>query len=301
MAAGRTSTAGRSHDSALQATERTPSFVTWFKADDKFHGHRKTRKALRHPEKRRDAAAVGLWTLAGTWSADNLTDGFVPSDELFRWDDDAEGLADRLVEAELWTRAEVHGEPGFQFVNWEEWQPTKATVEGKREQARERMKAVRDNKPKRSKPVRANRPRSAREVRSTPSRPVPSLAAAAAAASSDGDPKPTVADDLPAAVEILRSALEARKLVVRWDRLTVEELTEIEALVATHGDAPLVRSALQEYQPNQPLVFAAGYLGGWRQIRKPGELAAVDPCTQPGHAGTVRHCTQCASEQKAAN
>ena len=83
--------------------------MTWFKVDDKFHDHRKVRIAGRGVAKRRDAAALGLWVLAGSWSADNDTYGFVPSDMLFRWDDDGEELAKVLVGAQLWFEAERDG------------------------------------------------------------------------------------------------------------------------------------------------------------------------------------------------
>jgi hypothetical protein len=44
--------------------------LTWFKIDDSFYDHPKVFDA---PD-----CAVALWTRAGTWSARNLTDGFVP-------------------------------------------------------------------------------------------------------------------------------------------------------------------------------------------------------------------------------
>lgn len=121
--------------------------MVWFKVDDKHHDHKKTRRALRGvPGKRRDAGAMGLWELAGSWSADNLTDGFVPTDELFRWDDNWEALTARLVDAGFWEPADHDGEPGYQFVNWDEHQPMKVDVEAKRQAARERM-ANRRRKP----------------------------------------------------------------------------------------------------------------------------------------------------------
>lgn len=143
--------------------------MPWFKIDDKHHDHTKTRKALRGVKgKRRDAGAMGLWELAGSWSADNLMDGFVPTDELFRWDDDWASLADRLVAAGYWESAERDGEEGFQFINWDEHQPTKADVESKREAARERMRNIRSG----ASNVRANKERTSGEVRDP--RPVPS-------------------------------------------------------------------------------------------------------------------------------
>lgn len=100
--------------------------MPWVKLDDKCHGHRKTKEALRDPagEKRRDVAAMGLWAMAASWCGDNpKRDGFIPADELDRWDDDWEPLADRLVAADYWTRETVKGEDGFQFVNWREFNP----------------------------------------------------------------------------------------------------------------------------------------------------------------------------------
>lgn len=99
----------------------------WFKVDDKFHVNRKTRRLLRlNPAKRRDSHAAGLWLLAGCWCMNaEAADGFVPADELDQFDDDWERLADQLCEPEvgLWERAEHKGEKGYQFHDWETWQP----------------------------------------------------------------------------------------------------------------------------------------------------------------------------------
>ncbi len=144
--------------------------MPWFKVDDKHHDHRKTRRALRGVRgKRRDAGAMGLWELAGSWCADNLMDGFVPADELHRWDDDWEALAARLVDADYWVTDEHDGEAGYRFLNWEEHQPMKADVEAKREAAKERMARIRATPRSGSGEVRANETRSSRR----PSRPVP--------------------------------------------------------------------------------------------------------------------------------
>lgn len=148
--------------------------IPWLKVDDKHHDHRKTRRALRGVSgKRRDASAIGLWVLAGAWVADNLMDGFVPTDELDRWDDDAQRLAQRLVDADFWEPAEREGEPGFHFINWEEHQPMKADVEAKRQAAKERMARIRSTPRGSSDEVRANKEGSSRRpTRPDPSRPV---------------------------------------------------------------------------------------------------------------------------------
>lgn len=138
--------------------------MPWFKVDDSFESHPKV-KAI--PRARR-VKAIGLWTLAGSWSARQLTDGFVPSymlDELAA----TKTEANTLVEVGLWSP--VDG--GYLFKDWHDWQPTKAKVEAEREAAKERMRVARERKKgTRSGDVRANTsatpPNGSGEVRSTP-------------------------------------------------------------------------------------------------------------------------------------
>lgn len=94
----------------------------WMKVDDRLHNHRKTRAVTRsHDSKRRDAAPMGLWVLAGSWSAQNGTDGWVPEEELDRWDDDWPSLVPRLVKAGYWWPHERDNEPGFGFTDWHDY------------------------------------------------------------------------------------------------------------------------------------------------------------------------------------
>ena len=96
----------------------------WFKVDDGLPFHRKIRAVLKgHTKKRRDAATMGVWVLAGAWAGKHKTDGWVPEEELDRWDDDWESIAERLVASNLWHPAERDGEPGYQFHEWFEHQP----------------------------------------------------------------------------------------------------------------------------------------------------------------------------------
>ena len=94
----------------------------WMKIDDGLHAHRKTRAVTKsHPDKRRDAAPMGLWVLAGSWAALHRTDGWVPADELDRWDEDYEALVVRLVDAGYWWPADRDGEPGYGFTDWHDY------------------------------------------------------------------------------------------------------------------------------------------------------------------------------------
>jgi hypothetical protein len=88
----------------------------WFKVDDKLHDHRKARAA--------GAVAMGVWVLAGSWSADNLTDGFIPATILPRWGRPRD--ATRLVDVGLWHADEQDGEKGWRFHEWLERQPSRA-------------------------------------------------------------------------------------------------------------------------------------------------------------------------------
>lgn len=148
--------------------------MPWFKVDDGFHAHRKVIRA--------GVPALGLWVVAGSWCADQLTDGFVPDYVAQRLDPDFAEHAAALVAAKLWIPGEKDGEAGWYFHQWSEEgrQPSAESVNAKREDARERMAKLRaeraeaaKNKASRSQNVRANGSGTSREVASTPTRPDP--------------------------------------------------------------------------------------------------------------------------------
>jgi hypothetical protein len=120
--------------------------MAWFKVDD---GFTNSKPVLRIPRRYR-LQAVGLWTMAGTWSAKEETDGFIPEyvlEELCG----TSGIAGQLVQAGLWEI--VNGSssnpvgivsasskdphlPGWVYRNWSKYQPTKAELEENREKER---------------------------------------------------------------------------------------------------------------------------------------------------------------------
>ncbi len=228
--------------------------------------------------------------------------GFIPEAMLLRLTRkttmiQAKKVAGILVKSGLWERVRN----GYQIVNFEAINSELEKLVAKKKRDRERKAA------ERAASRAASEDMSTDESSDSPAPcPEDSLLdhksksqkknAAAATRVARGDERPP-SDDLPPAVAILRSALDARKLSVRWDRLTADELDEIEHLIDTHGDSALVKSALAAYQPNQPPVYAKAWLGGWRALRAPGQLELVENCTEPGHSGTEKHCTQCASER----
>lgn len=112
--------------------------MAWFKVDDRLAS---SRKVLRMPRHRR-ASAIGLWTLAGSWSSHDLTDGFIPAFMVEEFGADEE-LAEELVKADMWEHHTEGDEVGYLFVKWGEYQPTEADVEAKREYERERKRQQR--------------------------------------------------------------------------------------------------------------------------------------------------------------
>lgn len=108
--------------------------MAWFKVDDGLHA---SRKLLSIPKRTR-FAAVGLWTIAGSWSADQLTDGTIP-DYMLDVFGAPPSAPQALVDAGLWEREQG----SYVFRNWHEYQPSKQDVDAERAASRERMRELR--------------------------------------------------------------------------------------------------------------------------------------------------------------
>lgn len=104
----------------------------WFKVDDQLAMHFKTIQAGNR--------AIGVWVRAGAWAAGNLTDGFVPASLMPALGADLADI-EALVDAGFWR--EVDG--GWQFHDWDDFQPTSGAVRAKREADRERKRRQRRN------------------------------------------------------------------------------------------------------------------------------------------------------------
>lgn len=93
--------------------------MPWFRVDDQLPNLVTTTRIPRTHRR----AAVGLWVLAGAWSAGQLTDGHIPEymlEELSGTPEDA----DWLVRAGFWALAE----DGWRFIDWAPDQPLRAAV-----------------------------------------------------------------------------------------------------------------------------------------------------------------------------
>lgn len=105
--------------------------MVWFLVDDNLAFHRKAIEA--------GNAAMGLWARAGSWSAGNGTDGYVPSN--VARDIGNQYQIVKLLNAGLWSR--VTG--GYQFHDWNHWQPDAELVKQRREAARLRKQKQRSH------------------------------------------------------------------------------------------------------------------------------------------------------------
>lgn len=105
--------------------------MPWFKVDDNLAFHHKAVAA--------GNAAIGLWVRAGSFCSQQLTDGFVPDHMIASLG--TVGQAERLVDVRLWHRVEG----GYAFHEWSNdgRQPTRQSVEQRREEDRKRKAVAR--------------------------------------------------------------------------------------------------------------------------------------------------------------
>jgi len=104
--------------------------MPWFRVDDGFHNHPKVLKA--------GTAAVGLYVRCGSYSAQQLTDGFVPSEVAAQYG--SPEWARRLVDVGLW----VTVDGGYRMPDFLEYNPSRAKVLAEREQKAKRQQRWRE-------------------------------------------------------------------------------------------------------------------------------------------------------------
>lgn len=107
--------------------------MTWFRVDDGFWCHPKVLGCSHR--------ALALWVKAGSWSAQQLTDGRVPETALQMLNATRRDAAE-LVAARLW----VPDGDGWVFHQWVERQPARKDVEARRTATAERVKKYRERK-----------------------------------------------------------------------------------------------------------------------------------------------------------
>lgn len=110
----------------------------WFKVDDSFFSNPKT--AMLSDE------ATALWLRSGSWSAQQLTDGFIPARmvPMFRGSDDS---VRELCDVGLWERDDERD--GYWFHDWSDYQPDGEEVDALRRKRSEAGKRGADRRWKR--------------------------------------------------------------------------------------------------------------------------------------------------------
>ena len=93
----------------------------WFKVDDSFFSNPKTAML--------SDGATALWLRSGSWSAQQLTDGFIPARmvPMFRGSDDS---VRELCDVGLWERDDERD--GYRFHDWSDYQPDGEEVDALR-------------------------------------------------------------------------------------------------------------------------------------------------------------------------
>lgn len=110
----------------------------WFKVDDSFFSNPKTAML--------SDGATALWLRSGSWSAQQLTDGFIPSRmvPMFRGSDDS---VRELCDVGLWERDDERD--GYRFHDWSDYQPDGEEVDALRRKRSEAGKRGADRRWKR--------------------------------------------------------------------------------------------------------------------------------------------------------
>jgi hypothetical protein len=94
--------------------------MPWFRLEESFHSHPKVVAA--------GNAAAGLWVRCGTYSAQYLTDGYIPDDVIARYREARSREVERLLAARLW----VQTDGGVLMPDYLEYNPSAADVKLKR-------------------------------------------------------------------------------------------------------------------------------------------------------------------------
>jgi hypothetical protein len=244
--------------------------MPWARVDDGFWSHPKAIVA--------GAEAIGVWARALSWSAQQLTDGWIPDEMIPLLAHDAPGAPDRLSTAGLWEISEG----GFRIHDYLDYNPSRSEVLAKREAERER-KARQRGGPSPSRPGGTSSGRDPDVIDPVPNPTQP-------------NPDPTLPDPTrPSDAVVRRWGQELRG--GRWPAPTVE--SELRGLVEKHG-AERTLQELEEFFRNGGRrldSFARRLSEGWGNgSTKPQASASRPECgvdgtpCPPGVGGHLAGC-----------
>lgn len=180
--------------------------------------------------------------------------------------------AQQLVDAGVWESTSA----GWYLPTWAEEQVGADVIAHRREADRRRSQAYRDRKASRDAP--RERPRgvtqSEQEVDT------------AACGGSEGVTPPPPGEhipipDLPVSLVIFQRALQAHRLDVGFNKLRPDQAAQLEALIALHGDAALVKVAKAKWRPDAPAAYVNAWLNDFAAMPAPGERLRPVPDGPP--------------------
>jgi hypothetical protein len=117
--------------------------MPWFYVDDGFSD---SKPVLNMPDRHR-LAACGLWVLAGSWSAKEELDGFVPNSKLRQLGARPTILAALTDKGPMFAPLCEQTSDGIQFNSWKKWQKTREELAEKRREDAERQRLWREAHP----------------------------------------------------------------------------------------------------------------------------------------------------------
>lgn len=273
--------------------------MSWFKVDDTAHTHPKLRGA--------GTAAIGLWTLGGSYAAQYLTDGFVHA-HFVKTNATTPQLA-KLVKAGLW-HPNGHGcsrcpqpVPGDYVIHdYLDYNPSRTKVLNERERAAEKKRKQRSgeaqdadsssNRGGNERDSRTNRDRFEDESKTKKSRipniiagqgdlsPGDSLGTRAGArpgpprvlpyGSPAGSSEPDQTGGVPDRLAPLRNALAAAGLgAVAWDIKKFTDWERIRIQVDRLGTDVMVRSAVLAAGKRGEPDSVTAWIGRWESLPDP--------------------------------
>lgn len=285
--------------------------MSWFKVDDTAHTHPKLRGA--------GTAAIGLWTLGGSYAAQYLTDGIVHA-HFVKANATSPQVA-KLVKAGLWhpaghscPRCPQPAEGDYLMHDYLIYNPTRAKVLSERERAAEKKRKQRagadgsqdsetnqdrfeseskrnrgrfedDSMPKSSPNIdelpgqRVVSPGDSLGTRA-PARPGPSRSTSYGSTASGDDRDRT--GGVPDRLAPLRDALAAAGLgAVAWDIKKFTDWERIRIQMERLGIDLMVKSALAAAKSRGEPDNVAAWIGRWESLADPKPAARETPKPNP--------------------
>jgi hypothetical protein len=271
--------------------------MAWARLDDGWHDHPKTVAA--------GLEGAGLFAMCLTWAhkarKTSPQPGFVPREVVARFaGSKANRLARRLVELHSFEPADG----GWMIHDFEKYlskYDSKKAAEAGRKGAEARWGDLPEEPPPDDEPPWPSPGEPPSEPHGKPDGKPMARADTGASARRNPVPKPSSGHLSSSVTEVdartlpLRTALEAVRLVVRWDKLDPGTLDRIAWLADVHGVPALVGAAQRAWQRDNPPAYANAWLGAWDSLPLPKPRLVAATCVM--HQ-LEEPCRGCAADAK---